>query len=69
MFLRRGGFPRPVSDDVPSTSGAFDFADPLHFRDGEDPFDNGASGSRPLGRTAHLQAFLEVVSLITDFFP
>ena len=60
----------PVSDDVPGTSGAsFDFANPLHFRDGEDPFDKSTSGSHPLGRAAHLQAFREVVSLITGFFP
>ena len=38
------------SDDVLGISGAdFDFADPLHFRDGKDPFDRSASGSQPLG--------------------
>ena len=63
--------PSHLTAGVLGTSGAdeFDFADPLHFCDGEDPFDRGASGSLPLGRVAHSQAFWEVVSLIAGFFP
>ena len=62
-----GSVPSHPTADVPGTSGAddFDFADPL----GEDPFDREASGSHPLGRATHLQAFQEVISLITVFFP
>ena len=55
-----------VSVDVPGVSGAsFEFTDPLHFWDGKDPFDKGAMESLPLGRAVHLQAFREVVCLIT----
>ena len=46
-----------------------DFDGPLHFRDGEDPLDRGTSGSLPLGRAAHLQAFREVIPLTMGFFP
>ena len=57
------------TDSVDGTSGAsFDFADPLHFRDGDDPYDKGAVESHPLGRATHSQAFREVVSLIMGFF-
>ena len=41
---------RTESIDVHGISGAsFKFADPLHFRDGNDPFGKGAAESHPLG--------------------
>ena len=57
-----------VSVDVHGISGAsFEFTDPLHFQDGDDPYDKDTAESHPLGRAAHSQAFRGVVSLITVF--
>ena len=56
--------------DVPGASGAsFACADPLQFRDGDESYHKDDKESPALGKSGLSPAFLEVVSLITGFFP
>ena len=48
---------------------SFAFANPLHFRDGDEAYDKGSKESPALRRSGLSPAFREVVSLIMGFFP
>ena len=65
-----GGPSCTVFVNVPGTLGAsFDFTDPLHCQNGEDPFDKGDAVSHPLGHADHSQAFMRLSSSLQVFFP